>query len=120
MFAMCGRWYTGTGPCVRCGARLSGGRGRCRAWALKGKRRCKWHGGKSTGPRDWRPNVAAMVAGRKRYIERRHAMGLRAPGGRLPSRATMMTAMDRAIEIYDELLRRFDGEAKEREADPKS
>ncbi len=69
---------------MRCGARLSGGRGRCRAWALKGKRRCKWHGGKSTGPRNWRASVGAMVAGRKRMIERRLAWGLRAPGGRPP------------------------------------
>jgi hypothetical protein len=115
------RWYASSGPYARCGARLSGGRGRCRAWALKGKRRCKWHGGKSTGPRDWRASVAAMVAGRKRYIERRHAMGLKAPGGRLPSAAKMMTTMDRAIEVANELLRRIEEErARKHEATPKS
>jgi hypothetical protein len=52
--------------------------------ALKGKRRCRLHGGCSTGPRDWRANVAAMRAGRKSYIEERHAYGLKAPGGRPP------------------------------------
>jgi hypothetical protein len=29
-----------------------------------------------------------MAAGRERMIERRHAMGLKAPGGRLPSVAS--------------------------------
>jgi len=101
MFAMRGRWCAGPGSWVRCGARLSGERGRCRAWALKGRRRCKWHGGKSTGPRDWRASVAAMVAGRKRYIERRHEMGLKAPGGRLPSLANALRQMEQAIEIAD-------------------
>jgi len=47
-----------------------------------GKRRCRLHGGCSTGPRDWRANVTAMWWGRKRYIERLHAQGLKAPGGR--------------------------------------
>ena len=60
----------------------------CRAWALKGKRRCKWHGGASSGPRTAegmaRP-VAAMWRVRRRKIERLHAVGLKAPGGR-PSR----------------------------------
>src|SRR5712691_8515888 len=70
-----------------CGARLSGGRGRCRAWALSGKRRCNWHGGKSTGPQTaegMRRSLTAMWWGRRRMIERRHAFGLKAPGGRPP------------------------------------
>src|SRR5712691_6480196 len=81
------KWYLRGGPRQRCGARLSGGRGRCRAWALKGKRRCKWHGGKSTGPRTaegMAHTVAAMRWGRKRKIERLHAFGLKAPGGQPP------------------------------------
>src|SRR5215471_14842465 len=64
-----------------CGARTRSG-GRCRRRSLAGKRRCRLHGGRSTGPRDWRANVNAMWWGRKRYIERRHAQGLKAPGGR--------------------------------------
>ena len=42
-----------------------------------------------------------MVAGRKRYIERRHEMGLKAPGGRLPSLANALRQMEQAIEIAD-------------------
>jgi hypothetical protein len=68
-----------------CGARLSGGRGYCRAWALQGKRRCKWHGGKSTGPRTpegMARTAEAMRWGRFRKIEYLHASGRKAPGGR--------------------------------------
>ena len=64
-----------------CGARTRNG-DRCRRHPLAGKRRCRLHGGCSTGPRDWRASVAAMAAGRKRLIELRHALGLKAPGGR--------------------------------------
>src|SRR5262245_30598305 len=67
---------------IYCGARRTRGTGLCRAWPVKGKRRCKWHGGRSTGPRDWRGNVAAMAMGRRRWIARRHALGLKASGGR--------------------------------------
>src|SRR6266550_9123441 len=69
----------------RCGARLSRGRGYCRAWALEGKRRCKWHGGKSTGPRTpegMSRTVEAMRWGRFRKLEYLHAVGRKAPGGR--------------------------------------
>src|SRR5215831_11165451 len=81
------RWHLRItrGVGLRCGARLSYGRGCCRAWALDGRRRCKWHGGKSTGPRTaagMANTVEAMRRGRKRKIERLHAMGLKAPGGR--------------------------------------
>ena len=96
------RWYAGTGLGLRCGARLSGERGRCRAWVLKGKRRCKWHGGKSTGPRDWRTSVAAMAHGRARYIERRHAWGMQAPGGR-PSRIPVWLRRALVEECENEL-----------------
>jgi hypothetical protein len=53
----------------------------------QGKRRCKWHGGMSTGPRTaegMRRTLTAMWWGRKRKIERLHAFGLRVPGGRPP------------------------------------
>ena len=70
-----------------CGARLSGGRGLCRAWAVKGKQRCKWHGGRSTGPRTTEGltrTLAAMKSGRVRKIEMRQALGLQMRGGRPP------------------------------------
>jgi hypothetical protein len=118
MFGMHRRWYAGTGPCLRCGAWLSGGRGRGRAWALTGKRRCKWHGGKSTGPRNWRASVAAMVAGRKRMIERRHAMGLKAPGGRAKGAITSKEAY-RSRALTDLLRRIQEEKARKGRASPK-
>jgi hypothetical protein len=54
---------------------------------LKDKQRCKWHGGKSTGPKTaegMAETVSAMWWGRKHKIERLHKLGLRAPGGRPP------------------------------------
>jgi hypothetical protein len=81
-----------------CGARTRKGR-RCRRHALAGKRRCRLHGGLSTGPQNWRPSVDAMVKGRKRYIEMRHAFGLAAPGGRLPGPErlqSMLSQIDQA------------------------
>ena len=68
-----------------CGARLSGARGYCRAWALEGKRRCKWHGGKSTGPRTavgMARTLDAMARGRERKAAVRRVWGWKAPGGR--------------------------------------
>lgn len=107
---------------MRCGARLSGGRGRCRAWALKGKRRCKWHGGKSTGPRTpegMARTVTAMVAGRKRMVEHRHAMGLKAPGGRAKRGITSKEAY--SSRVLADLLRQIEKDkAREGKASPKS
>jgi len=81
-------WNFGIAIGQRCYARLSDERGYCRAWALNGKRRCKWHGGMSTGPRTAEglaSTISAMRWGRFRRMEYRHALGLKAPGGR-PSR----------------------------------
>lgn len=78
-----------------CNARNRSG-GRCRRYPLAGKRRCALHGGLSTGPRDWRPNVAAMVNGRKKYIEHCHALGLKAPGGRPRKLGKVATMVERA------------------------
>ncbi len=69
-------------PCV---ARLSGGRGYCRAWALQGKRRCKFHGGRATGPRTaegMARTLAAMARGRERKAAGLRVRGLKLPGGR--------------------------------------
>jgi hypothetical protein len=59
----------------------------CRNWAIQGKTRCKFHGGMSTGPKTPEGKarvVAAMVAGRRRWIERLKAEGKKIPGGRKP------------------------------------
>jgi hypothetical protein len=62
---------------------------RCRNWAMPNGR-CRVHGGASTGPRTAEGKalvVAAMVQGRRKWIERLHAEGKRAPGGRTPASA---------------------------------
>ena len=68
------------GPRILCGARLQKHPGRhCRAWAMTGKKRCRIHGAKSTGPRprfDENGNYIvtnreARDAGFRRWVERR-------------------------------------------------
>src|SRR6516225_7300461 len=57
----------------------------CRNWAIRGKARCKFHGGMSTGPKTPEGKarvVAAMVAGRHRWVEKMKAEGRKFPGGR--------------------------------------
>jgi hypothetical protein len=76
---------------------------------MHGKRRCRNHGGCSTGPGarfDWRPAVAAMVAGRRAYIERRHSLGLKAPGGRKSGRwwRRPVSDADKALKLIDDQL----------------
>lgn len=65
-----------------CGAKKCKGVGRCRAHAVPGKRRCIYHGGLSTGPRDWRGNVEAMGIAHARKAAELRALGLKWPGGR--------------------------------------
>ncbi len=69
---------------------------RCRAWALDGSTRCRMHGGLSTGPKtpEGKANVvAAMVAGRRKWVERLHSEGKRAPGGRKKGSGWLTSAM---------------------------
>ena len=57
---------------------------RCRAWAMENGR-CRVHGGASTGPRtpEGKARVlAAMVEGRRKWVERRRAEGRRFTAGR--------------------------------------
>jgi hypothetical protein len=57
----------------------------CRNWAIRGRTRCKFHGGMSTGPKTPEGKarvVAAMVAGRRRWVERMKAEGRKLPSGR--------------------------------------
>lgn len=90
-----------------CNARTRTG-GHCRRHALTGKRRCRLHGGLSTGPIFWHGNVEAMARGRKRYIEQLHAMGLKAPGGRLPGPEKMQARVAKTIEGMEHVLRLLD------------
>lgn len=57
----------------------------CRRWALKGRKRCALHGGKSTGPitpEGKAAVAAAMVAGRRAWIAQLKGEGKKIPGGR--------------------------------------
>jgi hypothetical protein len=59
----------------------------CRNWAVRGKTRCKFHGGMSTGPKTPEGKarvIAALVAGRRRWVERMKVEGRKFPGGRKP------------------------------------
>jgi hypothetical protein len=96
-----------------CDARLSGGRGYCQAIAIKGSGRCRWHGGRSTGPRSAAGKakcVAAMKAGRARWLEDMRALkqlGLieLIPGG-MPRRPDRFVA--RALRALEKLERLYE------------
>jgi hypothetical protein len=57
----------------------------CRNWPVRGKKRCRLHGGFSTGPRTAEGKartIAAMVEGRRRLLEKLKAEGKPVPWGR--------------------------------------
>jgi hypothetical protein len=60
-------------------------RTRCKKWAVRGKKRCRLHGGLSTGPKTSEGKartIAAMVEGRRRLLEKLRAEGKPVPWGR--------------------------------------
>jgi hypothetical protein len=60
-------------------------RNRCKKWALRGSRRCRLHGGRSTGPTTpdgMARTLAAMKAGRARWLARLQSEGKPIPCGR--------------------------------------
>ena len=68
---------------------------RCRAWAMENGR-CRVHGGASTGPKSPEGKarvVAAMVEGRRKWVERRRAEGRRFTAGRKGGDAWVTEAM---------------------------
>jgi len=84
----------------RCGAiikkrrHLPGGDRYCRRWPTKIYGKCRLHGGKSTGPKTPEGKakvVAAMVAGRKRWLEGLKAEGKKVPCG--PKAKTWITKL---------------------------
>jgi hypothetical protein len=75
--------------------RLRAASPRCRAWAMENGR-CRMHGGASTGPKSPEGKarvVAAMVAGRRAWVERQRAEGKKLPGGRKSGEAWITEAM---------------------------
>jgi hypothetical protein len=80
---------------------------RCQNWAMPNGR-CRVHGGASTGPRTPEGKarvVAAMVEGRRRWIERLHAESKRAPGGRKPKTASSERERNFATEKAEQRRR---------------
>ena len=80
--------------------------GRCRAWALVGKTRCRMLGGMSTGPKTddgMERVVAAMVPGRRLWVEKLKAEGKKVPGGRKGGEAWYTPKM--RAEAVDEARR---------------
>jgi hypothetical protein len=79
---------------------------RCRNWPVHGKRRCRLHGGFSTGPKTSEGKartVAAMVEGRRRLLEKLKAEGKPVPLGRKRGGANRSAAerqLERATEQY--------------------
>jgi len=60
-------------------------RNRCKNWPIRGSKRCRLHGGFSTGPRTAEGKartVAAMVEGRRRLLESLKGEGKPVPWGR--------------------------------------
>jgi len=87
-----------------CKARTRAG-GRCRRFAMCGKKRCDMHGGKSTGPRTLEGKarvVVAMQAGRMRRIAELSAEGLKICTGRRRLRPKLSRE---AQEMHDLIAR---------------
>ncbi|SEE27796.1 hypothetical protein SAMN05444161_5309 [Rhizobiales bacterium GAS191] len=62
----------------------------CYNWPVKGGKRCKLHGGASTGPKTPEgkaraaASIAAMMEGRRRWVLKLKAQGQKLPSGRKP------------------------------------
>ena len=63
-----------TAPRYRCGARTRGA-GFCLNWALRGKRRCRMHGGTSSGAKSF-DGKQRQAEGRERYRSKLRGQGL--------------------------------------------
>ena len=64
---------------------LRGSRERCRNWPIRGSKRCRFHGGHSTGPttpEGMARTLAAMKAGRARWLAKLKSAGKPIPCGR--------------------------------------
>ena len=69
----------------RCGAKLHNQRAWCRRWPVKGKKRCRLHGGLSTGAKTEEGKARALAArleGRRRWVARMKAEGKKLQSGR--------------------------------------
>jgi hypothetical protein len=72
----------------RCGAKLHLKLACCRRWPVKGKKRCRLHGGLSTGaktPEGKAKVLAVLTEGRQRWIAQMKAEGKNSRGGERPA-----------------------------------
>lgn len=91
---------------IRCGAKLRGKPGYCRAWAMttvRGKRRCRIHGGTSTRNLRINPWGKPQWEARARKQALMRALGLPWYGGAPKRKATLRMA-DKAIAVANEIL----------------
>jgi hypothetical protein len=68
----------------------------CKAWAMRGSCRCRMHGGASTGPKTVEGrarSIAAMVEGRRRWLEAVKAEGKKLTCGRKTGEAWITPRM---------------------------
>jgi hypothetical protein len=111
----------------RCDARChQGSLRRCRNWAIRGRRRCRLHGGLSTGPttpEGMARTIAAMKAGRLRWLAQLKSEGKPIPCGRkkggrnAPLKEREHAAYVRECERkYREVVHRTRAERKARRA----
>src|SRR6516225_10979952 len=90
----------------RCGAKLHGRLACCRRWPVKGKKRCRLHGGLSTGaktPEGKAEVLAVLTEGRRRWIAQMKAEGKKFPWGRKAGYRRITPAMrERKIRVLQE------------------
>jgi hypothetical protein len=110
----------------RCGARVRHRQGFCRKWPVPGKERCRFHGGRSTGPlteEGKARSLAAMRAGRQRWLEEMRAKKEageieRFPGGRKSGPGWLTPRMWETRQIETMQRIRAEREALEQPAPP--
>lgn len=85
-----------------CGARTRHGT-RCLYPVPAGRKRCRYHGAYAGAKDPWK-GLALARGGRRRWVERLHALGLKAPGGRVPGRKKVDAMVERAVAVVDQLL----------------
>ena len=90
----------------RCGAKLHNQLACCRHWPVKGKKRCRLHGGLSTGAKTEEGKARALAArleGRRRWVAQMKAEGKKFPWARKAGyRCTTPAMRMRQIQAFQE------------------
>jgi hypothetical protein len=107
----------------KCGAWCHGRERRCQRWRVRGKRRCKLHGGLYTGPRTPEGKAAtfaALRAGHAALKARYKALGKRLGGkrkGRLDRRQMRQVLGDGSLDSILRLTERIKREQELQDAE---